>query len=155
MLALNINSLVTLTYLLLPAMLEKKQGLIINVASIAAFQPLPYIAIYGASKTFVLNFTEAIAGENLDSGVKFLALCPGNTATNFAQVANADTDGMPVSTVETVVDAAIRALGRNQLYCIPGKRNYFSAQFARIIPRFIMLKIVENMFRKRVVKEFF
>lgn len=155
MLALNINSLVTLTYLLLPAMLEKKQGLIINVASTAAFQPLPYIAIYGASKTFVLNFTEAIAGENLDSGVKFLALCPGNTATNFAQVANADTDGMPVSTVETVVDAAIRALGRNQLYCIPGKRNYFSAQFARIIPRFIMLKIVENMFRKRVVKEFF
>jgi short-subunit dehydrogenase len=152
MLALNINSLVTLTYLLLPAMLEKKQGLIINVASTAAFQPLPYIAIYGASKTFVLNFTEAIAGENLYSGVRFLALCPRNTATNFAQVANADTDGMPVSTVETVVDAAIWALGRNQLYYILGKRNYFSTQFARIIPRFIMLKIVENMFRKKVVK---
>lgn len=152
MLTLNMNVLVDLTYLFLPAMLAQKKGVIINVASTAAFQPLPYIAVYGASKTFVLNFTEAVAGEYSNSGVKFLALCPGNTATNFAQVANADTQGMAVSTVDDVVNAAKCALDHNKLYCVPGTGNYFVAQLSRIMPRASMVKMTRNMLQKRVIK---
>lgn len=150
MLNLNIQALVDLTYLFLPAMLTQNKGIVINLASTAAFQPLPYIAVYGASKSFVLNFSEALAGEYAGQGIKFLALCPGNTATNFAQTANADTTGMVVSTVEDVVRAAIRALDQNKLYCVPGKSNYFTAQLSRILPRSAMIKMVSNMLKKRV-----
>lgn len=150
MLNLNIHTLVELTYLFLPQMLQQKKGIVINLASTAAFQPLPYIAVYGASKTFVLNFTEALSGEYAGQGIKFLALCPGNTATNFAQVANADTTGMAVSTVDEVVQAAIQALEQNKLYCVPGMANYFTAQLSRILPRAGMVKMVSNMLKKRI-----
>lgn len=150
MLNLNIQTLVDLSYLFLPAMLKQQKGIVINLASTAAFQPLPYIAVYAASKSFVLNFSEALAGEYAGQGIKFLALCPGNTATNFAQTANADTTGMAVSTVEEVVDAAIRALNQDKLYCVPGSNNYITAQLSRILPRAAMIKLVSNMLKKRV-----
>ncbi|MEK7736631.1 MAG: SDR family oxidoreductase, partial [Pseudomonadota bacterium] len=87
MLSLNVNALVHLTHLFLPHMLARGTGGVINVASTAAFQPVPYIAVYSASKSFVLNFTEALSGEYSGKGLRFLALCPGNTTTNFMAVA--------------------------------------------------------------------
>jgi short-subunit dehydrogenase len=150
MLSLNVQSLVALTQLFVPGMLQQRKGIVINVASTAAFQPLPYIAVYGASKAFVLHFTEAIAGEYPGQGVQFLALCPGNTATNFAQVANADTSGMGVSSVDDVVHAAIRALDNNKRYCVPGTGNYWTAQLSRFMTRSGMVKMVANMLKQRV-----
>lgn len=90
MIALNIASLVTLTHLFLPKMLEKKSGGIINVASTAAFFPCPYISVYGATKAFVLSFTEALASEYSESGLTIMALCPGNTETGFQKMAQVD-----------------------------------------------------------------
>ncbi len=87
MITLNISSVTSLCYLFLPHMLSNKKGIMINISSTGAFQPLPYIAVYGATKSYVLQFTEALAGEYGTSGVKFIAVCPGNTETNFTQVA--------------------------------------------------------------------
>jgi short-subunit dehydrogenase len=79
MVQLNITAVVELTGLFLPSMQERKQGAIINVSSIAGFQPLPYMSVYAATKAFVLNFSEALWAENKDLGVKILAVCPGPT----------------------------------------------------------------------------
>jgi short-subunit dehydrogenase len=150
MLSLNIDTLVQLTYLFIPNMLAQKRGGVINVASTAAFQPLPYIAVYGASKTFVLSLTEALAGEYRNTGVRFLALCPGNTVTNFSTVANADTTGMPSSTPEYVVKSALDAFAKNKNYHVPGLGNFLTAQLPRLLPRCLTIKIVAKMFANRV-----
>ncbi len=86
---LNVTALVDLTHALVPAMAERKAGGVINVASIAAFQPLPYHAVYGASKAFVLSFSLALWAEYRKRGVRVVALCPGPTATNFFTVLGA------------------------------------------------------------------
>lgn len=80
---LNVLAVVDLTHLFLPEMLNRKSGVILNVASTAAFQPLPNMAVYGATKAFVLSFTQALWEENRKRGVQFLALCPGATETEF------------------------------------------------------------------------
>ncbi len=150
MLSVNINALVHLTHLFLPHMLARGTGGVINVASTAAFQPVPYIAVYSASKSFVLNFTEALAGEYGASGLRFLALCPGNTTTNFMAVANADTSGMSFATPEDVVEAALNAFLRGRVYHVPGMANYLTSLLPRILSRAAAVRIVANMFRGRV-----
>ncbi|NBR65081.1 MAG: SDR family oxidoreductase [Micrococcales bacterium] len=82
-LTVNVHTLVELTHAFLPGMVARKDGIVINVASTAAFQSLPYMAVYGATKAFVLSFTEALWGETRKTGVKVLAVCPGPTATEF------------------------------------------------------------------------
>ena len=150
MLSVNISALVRLTYLFLPDMLAHGKGGVINVASTAAFQPIPYIAVYSASKSFVLNFTEALAGEYKENGLRFLALCPGNTATNFVLVANANTTGMPFASAEDVVKSGISAFVKNKNYHIPGVVNYMTSLLPRVISRAAAIKIVANMFKHRV-----
>ena len=150
MLSVNINALVRLSYLFIPGMLSHGKGGVINVASTAAFQPVPYIAVYSASKSFVLNFTEALAGEYSESGLRFLALCPGNTATNFMAVANADTTGMPFAEPEDVVKSAINAYFKQRSYHIPGVTNYLTAMLSRILPRDTVIRILANMFKSRI-----
>lgn len=113
----------------------EQKGIMINISSTGAFQPLPYIAVYGATKSYVLQFTEALAGEYGSSGVKFLAVCPGNTETNFTQVANADTSGMKSSTVDDVVSATVKALDKNKSTVVVGCRNYLTSQLPRILSR--------------------
>ncbi|MHA3104811.1 SDR family NAD(P)-dependent oxidoreductase [Acinetobacter sp. ANC 3791] len=147
---LNMLTVTQLTQLFLPKMLQEKQGIILNVASTAAFQPLPYIAVYGATKSYVLNFTEALAGEYRNSGVQLLALCPGNTTTNFAEVAQANTEGMQAMTVEEVIQSAMRGLEKKQTFVITGKLNYLTAQLARVLSRQSMVNLVANMFEKRI-----
>src|SRR4029078_7781503 len=88
MIDLNIKSLVELTHHFLQPMIERKQGAIINVASTAAFQPVPFMATYAASKAFVLSFSEALWEENRPYGIQVMALCPGVTETRFFEAAH-------------------------------------------------------------------
>lgn len=152
MLSLNINALVTLTYLWLPEMLALGRGGVINVASTAAFQPIPYQAVYAASKTFVLSFTEALAGEYRERGVRFLALCPGNTATNFMATANANSAGMPFDTPEKVSEAGLVAFAKGKAYHVQGRTNYLYSLLPRVLSREAVIKIVARMFKNRVLR---
>lgn len=150
MLRLNINSLVGLTYLFIPEMIKKRTGGVINVASTAAFQPVPYIATYSASKAFVLSFSEALYGEFKNQGITILALCPGYTSTNFFADAHADTSGVSFETPEKVADAGLNAFLKGRNYHISGTSNYIQSILPRILPRCLAIKVVGNMFRTRV-----
>lgn len=150
MLSLNIDALVRLTYLCVPDMLAHGKGGVINVASTAAFQPIPYQAVYAASKTFVLSFTEALAGEYRERGVRFLALCPGNTATNFMSTANANTTGMPSAMPEEVAEAGLAAFLKGKSYHVHGRANYLTSLLPRVLSRASIIKIVAGMFKNRV-----
>ena len=149
MLNLNINALVSLTHLFLPAMLKKGDGGVINVASTAAFQPIPYLATYSATKAFVLGFSESLWGEYHKRGLTVLALCPGNTSTNFAEVANADVTRMiKAETPETVVEEGLRAFLKGRNYVIPGRAvNYLLANLSRLLPRRRVLGITSDIFK--------
>lgn len=147
---LNVAAVVDLTHLFLPDMLKKKSGTVINVASTAAFQPTPNMAVYGATKAFVLSFTEALWEENRKRGVQFLALCPGSTETEFFRVVGADEASVGKrDTPENVVQVAIRALQAKKVYAIPGLNNYISAQMSRFFTRQQMLFVVGRMLRAR------
>lgn len=150
MLSLNISTLVQLTYLWIPEILARGVGGVINVASTAAFQPIPYQAVYAASKTFVLSFTEALAEEYRERGVRFLALCPGNTSTNFMATANANTTGMPFATSEAVAEAGLDAFAVGKSYLVHGRVNYLYSLLPRILSRATASKIVAGMFKNRV-----
>lgn len=149
MLNLNIKALVGLTHLFLPEMLQKRDGGVINVASTAAFQPIPYLAVYCATKAFVLGFSESLWGEYHERGVTVLALCPGNTSTNFAEVANADVTRMTrAEAPETVVDAGLKAFLKGRNYVIPGRSvNYLLANLSRLLPRRRVLGITSDIFK--------
>lgn len=150
MLSLNVDALTKLTYLCLPEMLAHGSGGVINVASTAAFQPVPYFAVYAASKAYVLNFTEALAGEYGQKGVRFMALCPGSTATNFMQVANAKTEGMSFSSPDAVAESALRAFEKGNISYIHGTSNFLTALLPRVLSRKVVVKIVERMFRQHL-----
>jgi short-subunit dehydrogenase len=147
MMQLNINTLVMLARLYLPAMRQRRSGGVINVASNAAFQPVPYMAIYAASKAFVLNFSEAIAEELAAEGIAVMALCPGATATGFWAVAGAleNRTGMMASP-DDVVAAGLRAFDRGKssfLYGFLNKVVAFSA--SRLGPRRLVARIAARV----------
>ena len=144
MIDLNIAALVELSHLVLPAMIDRGRGGILNVASTAAFQPGPGMAVYFASKAFVLSFTEALHQEVLGRGVRVSALCPGPTATEFGAVAGmtgARFDRFSADAA-SVVAAGLRGLERNTAIVVPGLMNKVTAQSARVIPRGAMRRIV-------------
>lgn len=147
---LNVAAVVDMTHLFLPGMLRKNSGAVINVSSTAGFQPLPYMAVYGATKAFVLSFTQALWWENRDRGIKFFALCPGSTDTSFFNVVGAEEASVgKKDTPERVVEVALRALKEGKLYVVPGMQNYIGAQLARFITRKQGLRLVGNMLRPR------
>jgi len=150
MLSLNIDALVDLTYLSLPDMLARRKGGVINVASTAGFQPVPYIAVYSASKAFVLNFTEALTEEYREHGIRFLALCPGYTATNFMHVANAHAEGLPFMSAKEVAAAGLNAFLQGRGYHVPGLSNYLTSLFPRFLSRAASNRIVARIFKGRV-----
>lgn len=147
MINLNIGSLVGLTHLFIPEMLKKKDGGVINVASTAAFQPLPYIAAYSATKSFVLNFSEALWGEYNGQGLTILALCPGATSTNFFTVAKGDTSKMSFETPEKVAEAGLNAFLKGKCYYVSGTGNYLNTFLSRLFPRKVAVKIAARMFK--------
>jgi short-subunit dehydrogenase len=133
--AVNVDALVRLTHAVLPGMLNRGRGGILNVASTIAFQPAPYQATYGASKAFVLSFSEALWAETKGSGIKVTALCPGPTRTGFVDSLAADVAiyknlGAP----EPVVAAGLRALDRGRPVVVPGLRNRLLANISGMTP---------------------
>jgi uncharacterized protein len=148
MIDLNVKALVALTYLYLRPMRERKRGAIINVASTAAFQPVPYMATYAATKAFVLSFSEALWEENRARGVKVMALCPGVTNTNFFDAAQIAQPPMRIAqTPEEVVDTALAALARGRSHVISGWLNYLQTEAERLLPRSLVTRIAGSAIR--------
>jgi uncharacterized protein len=145
---LNVATVVDLTHRFLPAMLARGSGSIINVASTAAFQPVPYMAVYSASKAFVLSFSEALWAEYRRQGIRVLALCPGRTSTDFFKVVGSEEAGMGAfETPEQVVRVALRALERSRPSVISGRQNWLMANAVRFAPRAIVAGMGERMIR--------
>jgi hypothetical protein len=154
MIQLNVTVLTELTGLFLPQMRQRGKGGIINVSSIAGFQPLPYMSVYAATKAFVLNFTEALWAENKDSGVKILALCPGPTESGFFEVAEfpesfAGGDKNAMVSAQEVVKEALKALEKNQSNLVTGGiGNQVVVNLSRFVPRELLVASVEKQFKK-------
>ena len=146
MMQLNMNTVVVLTKLFMPYLLATR-GKILNTASTAAFQPGPYMAVYYATKSFVLSFSEAIASELEDTGVTVTALCPGPTASGFQDKADmghsALVKGKKLPTSEEVAALGYRAMQRGQRVYIPGFMNWALAQSMRFTPRNLATKMVK------------
>lgn len=143
MIDLNVRALVALTHLTLPGMRERRRGGILNVASTAAFQAGPGMAVYFATKAFVLSFSEALHQELKGCGIQVSALCPGPTATEFAQVSgmNSKVFNAFAADASSVVRAGLRGLDRNKAVVVPGLINKASAQSSRLLPRAAMRRI--------------
>lgn len=141
LLSLNMMALTEFIGLLLPGMLERKRGHILNVASTAAFQPGPLMATYYASKAYVLSFSEALANEVKGKGVTVTALCPGPTRTEFQQRAGMQKSGLfkrlIVMDAETVARAGVRGMMNGKTLVVPGVINKLTAFATRFAPRSI------------------
>jgi len=143
MIQLNVLTLTHLTRLLLPAMLERQQGRILNVASTAAFQPGPLMAVYYATKAYVLSFSEALAEEVRGTGVSVTALCPGLTKTGFQRRAGLQGVRMvrgSMMDAATVARIGYRGLLRGKRVVIPGWSNKLMALAARWSPRILVIR---------------
>src|SRR6185503_13771523 len=151
MIDLNVKSLVELTHRFLKPMRERKQGTIINVASTAGFQGVPYMATYAATKAFVLSFSEALWEENREHGVHVMALCPGVTDTNFFSASHMDRPALrTIQTPEEVVDTALRGLRRHKPTVISGWTNWFAVEAERFVPRSLVTKIAGKALRSQM-----
>jgi uncharacterized protein len=148
MLRVNVESLVVLTRGLAPAMLARRRGAIVNVASTAAFQPVPWMAVYGATKAFVLSFSEALSEEFRDRRVRVLALCPGATATNFSAIAGESAQFGRRRRPEQVVATALRALdaGRSGVV-VDGAANRLMSALPRVAPRGLVTRVAGRVMR--------
>ncbi|HZU66538.1 MAG TPA: SDR family oxidoreductase [Ktedonobacteraceae bacterium] len=132
---LNVIALVDLTHVFVPSMVSLREGAIINVASTAAFQPLPYMAVYGATKAFVVSFSVALAQEYRRRGIRVIVLCPGATATNFFNVVGTEDAAVGRKrTPQQVVTTALRALERGRSIAVDGRMNALLAALARLVP---------------------
>lgn len=137
MIQLNISSATDLIYRLLPGMLERKRGAIINVSSLAAFQPVAYMSVYAATKAYMLHLSEALWAEVKERGVTVMALCPGTTETDFFDVAGISgwLKKHRAQTPEQVVKTAMKALDRGKQYVVPGLKNYLISLGVRLARR--------------------
>lgn len=146
----NCMAVVALTHLVLPGMQAKNEGVVINVASTAALQPDPYMAVYGATKAFLLSFSEALWAENRQRGVRVVALCPGATQTGFFDVVGAKEAavGTPMP-VASVIEEAFRAVDRNRSHRVVGAKNRLLANLPRLLSRQGAARLVERILRPR------
>lgn len=153
MIDLNVKSLVELTYRFLVPMREQKQGTIINVASTAGFQPVPFMTTYAATKAFVLSFSEALWEENRQHGIHVMALCPGVTETNFFEAARSERPPARVAqTPEEVVATALRGLRRKSSHIVSGMTNFLMIEAERAVPRSLVVRAAGKMMRKQYDK---
>ena len=147
MVQLNINALIELSRLCLPAMMEKANGGIINVASTASFVPLPYSTVYAATKACVLSFSEGLYGEVAHKGVHVMALCPGATKTEFASVASNEMDitYSKYDSAESVAEEGLVEFLKGTSCHITGKGNGSVALLPRILSRRRVIKTTKKM----------
>lgn len=156
MITLNVLALVALTHRYLKPMRERKSGTIINVASTASFQPIPYFATYAATKSFVRSFTEAIAEENRAFNINILALNPGPTETGFFDAGNINADvknsmmqkGM--QSPEEVVEAALNAVKLKKDSVVSGWLNWLIASSTNFAPNFLITRVVGGTLRSKL-----
>lgn len=152
MIGLNITELTALTHRVLPGMVARGGGAVLNVASTAAFQPIPFMAVYAATKSYVLSFSEALHAEYADRNVVVTCLCPGITDTGFQQRAfgsdSADAFGMPVETPEQVAKAGLRALLHEEMTHVSGTMNRIGAIVAQLAPRKARVSLTRRIFER-------
>jgi uncharacterized protein len=155
MVHVNVEALVALTGLYVPRMVARHSGAIIHVASSAAFQPVPYLAVYAATKAFVVSFSEGLWAEARRHGVRVVAVAPGPVAdTRFGERAEmgptfADLRSVPR---EQVVAEALRALEQGRPTVVPGVANSLGARAVRLVPRRLQLAVTERMFRRYALR---
>lgn len=151
MLRLNIENLVALTHLCIPHMLERGDAGILNVASTAGFQGIPYMAVYAATKSFVISFSEALHAEYADRGITVTCLCPGPTVTAFQERAGMPVEGLRrfMETPEQVAIAGLRALLRSEVVHVSGLPNALIAHLSQLTPRRIRLTLTRQAARPR------
>ncbi len=149
MMQLNMLTLTHLTKLFLKEMLARHEGKILNIASTAAFQPGPLMAVYYATKAYVLSFSEALANELQGTGVTVTALCPGPTESGFQARANMEesklVSGKRIMDAKTVALIGYHGLMSNQTIVIPGLKNQILALSIRFTPKNLVTKIVRSM----------
>ena len=144
MIDLNAGALADLCRAVVPAMIGRKSGAILNVASTAAFQPGPKMAVYFATKAFVLSLSEALHEELKPHGIKVTCLCPGPTRTEFGEVAGFGGNSLferVAMTAPKVVDAGLKALDSNRAVVVTGVINKVGAASTRFAPRSVVRKI--------------
>jgi short-subunit dehydrogenase len=153
MIQLNIASVTELTKRYLPGMIARRQGRILNVASTAAFLPGPLMAVYYATKAYVLSFSEAIANELEGSGVTVTALCPGPTASGFQAAASLEESklvaGKTLPTARAVAEAGYEALMAGKVVHVVGASNKMTVLAARLFPRAVIRKVVRAIQERR------
>lgn len=152
MVVLNIEALTRLTRLELPGMLERGHGRILNVASTAAFQGVPSMAVYGATKAYVLSLTDGLAEELHSTGITVSALCPGGTSTGFMARANMETSAFTDArfmTARRVAEVGYAGMLAGRRLIIPGWDNRVGALLTRFVPRRFAARIAGWMMRER------
>lgn len=149
----NCEAIVTLTHAFLPGMVERGRGGVINVASTAGMQPIPYEAVYAATKAFVISFTDALHTELRGTGVRALAVNPGPVPTEWQQVAGYEPDRVGVVPgrigAEQVVRESLAAYDRGRRSVIPGRTIRWLIRATRPSPRAIQLRVTERLYRPR------
>ncbi len=150
MVTLNALTLMKLSRLFATKFAERKSGGIINVASTAAFQPVPNMAVYAATKAFVLSFSEAIAFELKDKGIRVMALCPGGTDTPFFDNAQYERSKLmiPLEKPEDVVKTCIEGYERGETVVVSGAMNKLMVNSSRFVPRSLVTAIAGSIFKK-------
>jgi short-subunit dehydrogenase len=152
MIELNIAALTKLTYKLLPHMIAKKNGKILNVASTAAFAPGPNMAMYFASKAYVLSLSEALHEECREQGVTVSVLCPGPTATEFGKRSGTSKTSfakLSKMSASVVADQGYQGLMKGERVIITGTKNKFTAFIMWLVPHFISLRLISREFRRQ------
>ena len=148
MVEVNCTAVVHLTRLFLPDMVARRGGDILIVASTAAFQAVPYISTYAASKAFDLYFAEGLAEEMKPHGIRVCALCPGSTESEFHAVAGQEKfTAKHQEPAEKVARTGLQALAAGKSYVISGLGNYLGAHAQRVVPRRVVARIAAKMFR--------
>ncbi len=149
MLRLNVFAVVELTHRLLPPMMERRRGGIINISSTAGFQPVPYTSVYASTKAFVTSFSMALAEEVRPYGIKVVTLCPGGTQSNFFVAGDYKQRTLPggLQPAEEVVELALRKLDRKGGLVVPRLLNKLTIASQRLAPRGVVAKVSARLFR--------
>ncbi|MDR6225775.1 SDR family NAD(P)-dependent oxidoreductase [Desmospora profundinema] len=147
MIQLNVSSLVSLTRAVLPQMVDRGSGGIIQIASTSSFLPTPYMTAYGATKAFVLHYSEGLAAELKGTGVTITTVCPGSTQSEFAGLAGFRQTRLMAS--EEVARQALLAFQQKRITLVTGVGNWFLTRLPRFLPRTWMGALVARLFRDR------
>lgn len=154
MLQVNMNAMINLTHSLIPFMRKHKKSFILNVASTAAFQAVPSMTLYAASKAFVRSFSRGLRYELRNTGISVTCLSPGPVATNFIQQAGMEAMQETAKKFEMsageVARAGLKAMFKQKAECVPGLLNYLTVKFSNVIPDWVLEKVAGNLYITKI-----